>query len=69
MGTRDMALNIVNLMTEEQLQSFVNLFKGVVSDIPNAETVAAMQEAEDMLRDPNAMKFTSVDELFAELRS
>lgn len=69
MSTRDAALNIINLMDEEQLRSFVSLFRGVVSDIPNEETIAAMQEAEDMLKDPNAQKFSSVDDLFAELRS
>ena len=69
MTTRDAALNIINLMDEEQLRSFVSLFRGVVSDIPNEETIAAMQEAEDMLKDPNAQKFSSVDDLFADLRS
>ena len=69
MSTRDMAMNIVNLMNEEQLRGFVALFQGVVSDIPNEETVAAMEEAEEMLKDPNAQRFASVQELFAELRS
>lgn len=69
MSTRDVALNIVNMMDEEQLQGFVALFQGIVSDIPNEETIAAMEEAENMLKDPNAKKFTSVDDLFAELRS
>ncbi len=69
MSTRDAALNIVNLMTEEQLRGFVSLFQGLVSDIPNDETVAAMEEAEEMLRDSDAPRFTSVDDLFEELRS
>ena len=69
MSTKDMALNIVNMMTEEQLRGFVTLFQPVVSDIPNEETLAAMQEAEDLLDDPNAMRFSSVDDLFEELRS
>ena len=69
MSTRDMALNIVNLMDEEQLLGFVTLFRGVVSDIPNDETIAAMEEAEEMLNDPDAQKFSSVQDLFAELRS
>ena len=69
MSTRDMALNIVNLMDEEQLLGFVALFRGMVSDIPNDETIAAMEEAEEMLNDPNAQKFSSVQDLFAELRS
>ena len=69
MSTRDVALNIVNMMDEEQLRNFVSLFQGIVSDIPNEETIAAMEEAENMLKDPNAKKYTSVDDLFAELRS
>ena len=69
MSTRDMALNIVNLMDEEQLLGFVALFRSIVSDIPNEDTLAAMEEAEQMLQDPNAQRFTSVDGLFAELRS
>lgn len=69
MSTRDAAYNILNLMDEEQLRSFVILFQSVVSDVPNDETIAAMQEAEDMLIDPNAQRFHSVEDLFAELRS
>ena len=69
MSTRDMALNIVNRMSEEQLTGFVNLFRAIVSDIPNEETEAAMEETEELLNDPDAKTFSSVDELFAELRS
>lgn len=38
-------------------------------DEPNETTYAAMEEAEQMLRDTNARKFSSVDELFGELDS
>jgi hypothetical protein len=69
MGTRQMALNIVNMMSDEQLTSFVNLFSSIVPGIPNEETEAAMEEAEALLNDPHAKTFSSVDELFAELRS
>lgn len=69
MSTRDIALNIVNMMSEDQLRGFVTLFQPIVSDIPNEETVAAMDEAEALLNDPNAMRFSSVDDLFEELRS
>ena len=69
MSTREMALNIVNMMSEEQLTSFVNLFCAIVSDIPNEETEAAMEETEELLKNPDARTFSSVDELFAELRS
>ena len=69
MSTRDIAINIVNMMSEDQLRGFVTLFQPVVSDVPNEETIAAMKEAEALLGDPDAMRFSSVDDLFEELRS
>ena len=69
MSTREMALNIVNMMSEEQLISFVSLFSAMLPDIPNEETEAAMAETEELLKNPDAKTFSSVDELFAELRS
>lgn len=68
MSTRDIAINIVNMMSEDQLRGFVTLFQPVISDIPNEETIAAMNEAEALLEEPNAMRFSSVDDLFEELR-
>ena len=41
----------------------------VQSDIPNAATIAAIEEGEKLLRDPNSRRFKSVDELFEELDS
>ncbi len=38
-------------------------------DEPNELTYAAMEEAEQMLKDPNAKRFSSVDDLFEELNS
>ncbi len=69
MNNRAIALNIVNTMNEEQLKSFICLFGWLASEIPNEETFGAMEETEKMLNDPNAQKFHSVEELFAELRS
>ena len=37
--------------------------------MPNAELLAAIQENEQMLNDPNAVRFDSVDALFADLES
>ncbi len=34
---------------------------------PNAETVAAIMESERLLRDPDAKRYTRVEELFADL--
>ena len=36
-------------------------------DVPNAETLAAMREADRIAADPDAKGYSSVDELFAEL--
>lgn len=36
---------------------------------PNSETIAAMIEAEQISRDPNAKTYTNLDELFADLNS
>ena len=38
-------------------------------DVPNAVTLATIKEAEQMLHDPNAKRFSSVEELFEELDS
>ncbi len=38
-------------------------------DIPNAETIAAMKEAEALLSEPNAKSFMTVEELFEDLDS
>ena len=41
----------------------------IQSDMPNTATIAAIEEGEKLMRDPNAKRFKSVDELFAELDS
>lgn len=38
-------------------------------EIPNAETAAALAEGDQMLSDPNAKRFQSVEELFEDLES
>lgn len=36
-------------------------------ETPNAVTLSAMEEGDKMIHDPNAKRFSSVEELFAEL--
>ena len=36
-------------------------------NIPNAEAIAAMEEADKISRDPNAKRYSSFDELIAEV--
>jgi DNA-damage-inducible protein J len=40
-----------------------------ISRIPNAETLAAMKEAEIIARDPNVKGYTNLEELFKDLKS
>ena len=40
-----------------------------ISRIPNAETVAAMLEAERIARDPDVKGYTNLDELFRDLKA
>jgi DNA-damage-inducible protein J len=40
-----------------------------VSRIPNAETIAAMKEAERIARDPGVIGYTDIDALFADLKA
>ncbi len=44
MSTREMAISILNSLTEEQLEAFVTLFGG---QIPNKETQQAIEEIEN----------------------
>lgn len=69
MSTREMAYDIINGMDEEQLESFIILFSKMFEEIPNDTTIAAMKESEELLKDTDALKFDSVDDLFKELRA
>ena len=41
----------------------------VALDIPNATTIAAMREAEKMIADPNAKRYSSFTELLEEVQN
>lgn len=40
----------------------------IQQEIPNAETIAAMKEAERIAKDPSVKGYTDLDELFADLK-
>lgn len=65
MSAREQALNIFNQLTEEQLAAFVTLFGSKkADDIPNAQTLEAMQE----LKSGGGTLFTgTTEELFTKL--
>lgn len=66
----DLGLNMTAAMTMFLRQAVRT--QGIpfeVSRVPNAETIAAMKEAELIARDPNVKGYTDLDELFRDLKS
>lgn len=67
MSTREIAYNIIDGMSDEQISAFVALFKKS-AEIPNSETLEAMREVEDMKLHPeNYKSYDDVDVMFKEL--
>lgn len=71
MSTRELAYSIFDRLTDEQLEGFVLMFKNTLydEDVPNAETEAAMLEADRIARDPSVKAYTDTDELMKDLLS
>ncbi|MCM1329205.1 MAG: hypothetical protein NC253_07160 [Ruminococcus sp.] len=71
MSTRELAYSIIDGFTDEQIEGFVLMFKNSVpdEDIPNAETEAAMLEADRIARDPNVKAYTDTNEMMRDLLS
>lgn len=71
MSSRDQVIQIVDAMPEYQvdgLLDFLRLFIGDKRDIPNAETIAAMQEVDEMIRTGSGQHFQgTAEEFFAML--
>ena len=61
MSIREYAAEIIKTMPEEKLEAFLMLFAD--------ENVLARTECEAMVNDPDAPRFSSVEELFEELDS
>jgi len=68
MSTREMAYNLIDSMTEEQLNSFVSLFKGIINtNTPNEETQKVLNDIEN--GENLSRTFTSVQELMEDLNA
>ena len=66
----DLGLNMTVAMTMFLRQAVRS--QGIpfeVTRVPNAETVAAMMEADRIAHDPNVKGYTNLDELFKDLKS
>ncbi len=67
MNTKEIVTNMLDSLNEEQLKSLMFLIESF--SVPNQETLDAIEESEKMLNDPNTKKFTSLEELFEDLKS
>ncbi len=54
-------MSVINSMSDEKLIAFITLFAG--------ENEAARLESEMLAQNPDAQRFTDVDELFKEMLS
>jgi len=66
----DLGLNMTVAMTMFLRQAIHN--QGIpfkISRVPNAETVAAMLEADRIAHDPSVKGYTDLNELFKDLKS
>lgn len=69
MSTREMAFNILDRMTEKQLESFVQLFSDYVEDeeIPSDRLLAAFAEEDEMRNDPEKYKrYSDIGEMMRD---
>lgn len=66
MSTRELALTILNSLTEEQLQAFVTLFGNPVNRIPEVEPDDWDKEMIQRAKAENDGKTISIEELAAE---
>jgi DNA-damage-inducible protein J len=67
----DLGLNMTTAMTMFLRQAVrrQSIPFSIARDIPNAETMAAMKEAELIARDPNVKGYKNLDELFRDLNA
>lgn len=67
----DLGMNMttaINIFLRQSIREYRIPFE-IGASRPNAETIAAMLEAERISRDPNTKRYNSLAELFAELDS
>lgn len=66
MSTRELALTILNSLTEEQLQAFVTLFGNPINRIPEVEPDEWDKEMIQRAKAENDGETISIEELAAE---
>jgi len=59
--------SLFNVFTKAVLRERRVPFEIMMPEVPNAETIAAMEEGERIARDPNVKGYTNLDELWKDL--
>lgn len=67
MSTKEIVTSMLDVLNEEQLNGLMVLIRSFLK--PNRETIEAIEETEQLLNDPNAKTYTSVEELFKDLEA
>lgn len=65
MSTRERAVGLLDMLSPEDLEMAYQLLKRLVisAEQPNAETVAAMLEADEIAHDPSVKGYNSISAL------
>lgn len=66
MSTREYAYSLIDMLSEEQLETFIAFLRSI-TDIPNEETQQAMLEADRIAKDPSVKDYTDVHKMFEEI--
>ena len=72
MSTKELAYRMIDSLTEEQLNALIVVLRGweVENEIPNAETLEAMQECEDIINGKiPAKRYATVHDLIEDIMS
>lgn len=72
MSTREYAIDLINSLSDEQVEGLIMLLKGYSpkESIPNADTIEAFAEFDEMKSDPQKYKrYSSFKEIINEVAS
>lgn len=68
MSIKEMAYDIVDNLTEEQLRGFVLMFGNFDSEIPNEELLEAFEEVEEMKKNPDKyVSYANAEEMVRDI--
>lgn len=69
MSIKELAYDIVDHLTEEQLKGFIMMFRGFAAvETPSEELAEALKEVEDMKKNPDKYKgYSDVHEMMRDI--